>query len=237
MSEISIHPLFNPIERVIPFGLSFENHMKCPFLKLIALTLLLGVGPARSQTLNWSSLTGSEMADSQGEVLEGDTFLFELGAFEEGFVPDESNVGQWVENWRIFDMADYQYDELQVSAYFTGTANVQDVSQYTEMFEGLKAYIFIRDTSSSEFFLASSVSWVFPDADPGCCPNGEVTTWSVSQLGTPVWGGLMDERGGGDYSAQGPFDIQTHGVPEPGPAVLFLLGCASLMLQRRRGRP
>jgi hypothetical protein len=208
--------------------------------RLIAALLLLGAITARSQTLNWGSLTGSDIVNSQGDPLDN-TFLFELGAFDAGFIPEESNSGEWTAHWNVFDTAAYSYS-TEGSGYFTGKQDVQAVSSYSSLFEGMTAYLWIRNGDETERFLATtsaepgSVEWVFPNLVPGCCPNGEVTTWSVSNLASavPVWGSQGDKHGAGDYFAPSPYDIQTHIVPEPSSVLLLMLGCGFFV--NRRGR-
>ncbi len=216
--------------------------MKISALKLAAGLLLLGAASASSQTLNWASLYSSSIVDSEGTALNsegegpGDAFVFELGAFDEGFIPDETNLGQWLDHWNVFDSADYDYDQTSMTSYFTGTQSVQAVSNYSSMFEGLKGYIFIYNPQKSEYFLASHENWVFPDLDPGCCPNGEVTSWSIGDLegAAPIWGANEGSHGGGGYVAPGPYDIQTHTVPETESALLAMIGCCAAAMRRRR---
>ncbi len=216
--------------------------MKARFLSLFALTFLLGAASARSQTLNWSSLTDSRIVDSQGASLAQNTYVFELGAFEAGFTPQESNIGQWVSNWHVFDTASYTYDTSTSTGYFTGTEKLQDVPAYASMFQGLSAFLFVRNSTDTEFFLATATAkpgigeWKFPtlDLDSGCCPKG-VTTWSVSNLATdtPVWGTQGGHEGGGT-GVLGNYDLQTYAVPETSSSLLALVGGSWLMLRRRR---
>ena len=212
--------------------------MKSRFVSLLALTYLLGAASARSQTLNWSSQTDSEIVDSQGVPLAQNTYVFELGAFAAGFTPDESNISQWTANWRVFDTASYTYNQTTSFSYFTGTENVQNVPAYVSMFQGLSAYLFVRNNTDTEFFLARPAdknAWKFPTKDPDCCPNGKVTTWSVSNLDTvvPVWGTQGGHEGGG-IGILGNYDLQTYAVPETSSSLLALVGGSWLMLRRRR---
>jgi hypothetical protein len=77
---------------------------------------------------------------------------------------------------------------------------------------------------------------VFPDLDPGCCPNGDVTQWSLSALGseTPVWGNQGGNLGGGEFSVTGNFELQTHVVPEPASPLMALMAASVGILRRRR---
>jgi len=212
--------------------------MKARFAPLFALTFLLGAVSARSQTLNWASLTGSEIVDSQGDALDQSTYVFELGAFDAGFTPEEGNISQWVGYWNVFDTGSYSYDPGTSTGYFTGTENVQNVPAYVSMFQGLSAYLFVRNNTNTEFFLArpsDTNAWKFPTQDPGCCPNGEVTTWSVSNLttDTPIWGIQGGIEGGGN-GVLGNYDLQTYAVPETSSSLLALAGGCLFMLRRRR---
>ncbi len=212
--------------------------MKARIFPLIALTILLGAASARSQTLNWSSLTGSTIVDSQGAPIDQNTYVFELGAFEAGFTPEESNLSEWIANWRVFDTSAYAYDQTTSTSYFTGTENVQNVPAYVSMFQGLSAYLFVRNNTNTEFFLArpsNPNAWKFPLLDPGCCPNGEVTTWSVSNLttDTPIWGTQGGVEGGG-IGTFGNYDLQTYAVPESSTSLLLIIGGSWLLVRRRR---
>ena len=204
--------------------------------KFTTLVFLLMPGVAKSQTLNWASLTDSAIVDSGGEVLN-ETFIFQLGAFDPAFKPIESNLLEWAVNWRVFDTADYAYDLSSQTGYFTGTQALQDVPDYRTMFQGLTAYLWIRNAANTDYFLASAdakpgvAAWQFPLLDPGCCPTG-IFSWSVSDLGgdTPIWGSQGGNDGGGGFTALGPSDIRTHSVPDPGAWLLSLV--ASLVLLR-----
>jgi MYXO-CTERM domain-containing protein len=215
--------------------------MKSSFVFLAALLIALSASRSGAQTLNWGSAAFSDLVDSHGDVLDS-AFVFELGTFELGFTPTEDNFDNWFENWLIFDTADYNAG----NGVFTSVVHVQDVANYESLFEGMQAYIWVRNGTTpgpeTEGFLATKTlatttgTWVFPDLDPGCCPNGEVTQWSISQLGTepPVWGNQGGIPGGGDYPDNGTYDLQTHVVPEPGACLLGLAGLAFALFRRRR---
>lgn len=200
---------------------------------------------AQAQTLEWGSEVFSDLADSDGHALDN-TFVFELGTFETGFVPDETNVNLWFENWLAFDRATFS----PLNGYFTSTVNMQDdgtsdspyLTSGAPSFEGLSAYLWVRNDDNpapgSEWLLTRADSWVFPDAVPGCCANGVPTQWSISDLDggdVPLWGSQGGVTGFGEKSATGPYELQTYTfVPEPSSVTLAgLAGC--LLLRRRRG--
>ena len=209
------------------------------FAIIAPMLFLVSAMETKAQTLEWGSAVFSDLVDSHGEELD-DSFVFELGTFDVGFTPTDSNYGDWFANWRVFDTASYS----AANGYFTSTIDVQGVSDYDSLFEGMSAYIWVRNDSTpgtnTEWFLGrKSVgpeAWVFPDLDPDCCPTGEVTQWSITSLGgePPVWGNQGGVLGGGDSSVGGPFDLQTHVVPEPGSALLFLLGSGLCLFRHRR---
>lgn len=217
--------------------LTMKEHLS----KLVALTFVCVTASASSQTLNWASLTGSQIVDSQGAALDN-TYVFELGAFDVGFIPNQSNMGIWGSKWHVFDTAAYS-NTVQDGAYFTGTANLQDVANYGSLFQGLTAYIWVHNAADTEYFLASAsakpgiAEWKFGALDPECCANGEVTTWSVSNLDTdtPVWGSQLDKHSPGVYNGTGgPYDLQTHVVPEPSVSLLALLAGGLCLVRRRK---
>lgn len=225
------------------FQKSFKSHqffkMNLRIFHFCSLFYIMGALSATSQTLNWGSLTNSTIVDSHGTPLDPltNTYQFQLVSFDSSFVPSESNISSWSSSARVLDSAQFSYNSTDLG-YFTGTKNIQDVSNYTSMFEGLTAYLMISNATKSEYFLAttSDGSWKFPLKDTGCCPTG-TTTWSVSNLGidTPIWGSQMTQHGGGIYDGSaGPYDIQLHAVPEPSASLLILLGSCLMLLGRRR---
>lgn len=217
--------------------------MKSIHALFMALIMLVTAYRVQAQTLEWGSEVFSDLVDSKEQALD-ETFIFQLGAFEVGFVPDETNVSEWSTRWVAFSQAGYNQD----LTYFTGTATMNDdgSSSYDPGsgidFSGLEAYIWIRNgdipVGGTEWLLVRKASWVFPIATPGCCDNQEPLQWSISQLesgDTPVWGSQGGVDGGGVFTSTGNQTLQTFTfVPEPGS---LLLASASLgLLLRRRMR-
>jgi hypothetical protein len=170
--------------------------------------------------------------------------VFQLGAFEAGFVPDSGNVGDWAANWIVFDQAVYN----QSLGYFTSTVLMNDdgTSSYnpgaTSSFEGLTAYLWIYNSptlsTSTEWFLGTSTSWMFPNAEPGCCDNQSVVEWSISDLSgadTPIWGSQGGVAGDGYYTVTGSDTLQTFTIiPEPSTTLLAMASCLALLHHKRR---
>ncbi len=208
--------------------------MKPNFVKLGLLLLVLGGARAHSQTLNWSSITGASIVDSEGSPLDT-TFLFQLGTFEEGFVPTEENISHWDGGFRAFDVTGYYSSEAD-GQYFTGTAQVEDHdgrpgAHYNDypLFEGMRAYVLIRNQEGTEYFLASASTWIFPTKAEGCCANDLVTNWSISDLGTdsPITGAFFTQDGTS-------FNIRTNSIPEPGTLLVTFVACGLALVRRRR---
>ena len=178
---------------------------------LVAPLAALTLAQARAAaTINWGSPITSVFRDSQGNILDPSIYRFELGAFTASFTPTSSNISLWRDNWRVFDVADYQiYDSAfeviesgvagAVYGSFSGAAellaNGTSGSSQTGVstgfdFSGLNAYIwgFNTDTYSSnlEWVIVRDSSWVFPtneNMDPdNCCPLTLALDWSLSDL-------------------------------------------------------
>ena len=225
------------------YPLQLNAYSSAPIQTLLAkfatLVFLLMPGVAKSQTLNWSSLNRSAIVDRGGEVLN-ETFIFQLSAFGPDFKPIESNLREWATNWRVFDTADHAYDLSSQTGYPTGAQAMQDVPDYTTMFQGLTADLWIHNAANTDYFLASAAAkpgvaaWQFPLLDPGCCPTG-IFSWSISDLGgdTPIWSSQGGNDGGGGFTAPRPFDIRTYRVSEPGAWLLSLVAPLVLLRCRR----
>lgn len=218
--------------------------MKTTLIRILASTALLtAVAPA--QTINWGSEVFSDLRDSNGLTLD-DLYVFEIGTFDPGFSPLETNTTDWLESWNVFDRASYN----ESLGYFTGTTEMTDAGLSTSpylaadipSFEGLDAYLWIRKgdlpVPGSEWLVVRAADWAFPTAIPGCCDNGLPVEWSVSDLAgsdTPAWGNQSGVQGPGEYTYTGPSTLQTYTfVPEPGSAVLLALSAAIATFARRR---
>lgn len=218
--------------------------MKRFFALLAGMLLAVGSGTLRGQTILWHNAMLDSVTDSSGIPLDS-SFSFELGAFKDDFTPQRSNVADWYSNWLVFDVAAFN----PATGYFTGEA-VMNSSGTTDSppmtpgapsFEGKAAYIWIRKGTEalplSEWMLVSDASWVFPQADPECCPNGVPLEWAISDLDsgdTPKWGSQGGVTGPGVQYVPGAFVLQTHTfLPEPSTGGL-LLGSLLLCWFRRR---
>lgn len=216
--------------------------MKMRFLPLMLSGSASLAFQAEAQTLNWGSLFASNLVDSKGQTLLESSYVFELGAFSDGFVPTSENVYDWVSHWVVYDRAQYS----EANGYFTSTVSMNDdgTSSYHPAagmsFEGLQGYVWVKNSSyptkGTEWFLATADAWVFPGATPGCCDNQVPKEWSISDLDSsdvPLWGNQDGIIGDGTYSVIGNYDLQTFTfVPEPS-SLLFGMLSATMLLRRR----
>jgi hypothetical protein len=226
--------------------------MKVFILHLCVAALFFLPNRARSQDLNWGSPINSEIVDSNGAPLD-QSFIFQIGAFVGGFIPDGTNTSNWLNYWQVFDAADYNGVESPddgIVGYFTSTAAMtdsglsdsSDLSPLASSFEGLDAYLWIRNSNlpieGSEWFLARAGDWVFPVAVPGCCDNQGLVEWSTSDFlvdDVPVWGSQGGTQGDGFYTTTGSDTIQTFTfVPEPSTAMLVAFLSGAMLMRRRR---
>jgi hypothetical protein len=216
-----------------------------PLFSASLLILALGT-PLHAQTLNWGSEIGTFIVDSDGDGVD-DRFVFELGAFDLNFTPDESNYELWFENWRMFDSTTYNSE----FGYYTSTVHVisdlngegvfsSNPEASPENFSELVAYLWIRNAdlpgSETEWLLVRADNWFFPRTGGDCCDTS-VNEWSTSDLtdtNTPLYGSQGGIPGDGEKTFNSTTGLQTFTfVPEPSTAVLAALGALALLRRRR----
>lgn len=232
-------------------------------IQLIVLTATMGCLSAWSDPfvgITLSSTTLESLVDSQGNYLinasnESD-FVFQIGTFQTGFNPDNTNTESWIANWIVFGQANFNYIPPPVIGFEGGmTESGYSISPEAEQnfdFSGLPAYLWVyNDTNinnqDAEWFLGRADNWVFPDitADPNCpnCGTEDPIQWALSDFSstdTPVWGGQSLVEGFGEKSTGDldSFTLQTFNIPEPGSLVLVVIAIGSTLflgLRRKKG--
>jgi hypothetical protein len=204
---------------------------------------------------------GVPLIDSDGDGVD-DNFKFELGAFALDFDPNESNVGEWLTHWRVFDSLIFDsvfgFSTSSTTILNNVTSESQFASDPTFSFSKLEAYIWVRGhddpegnrdipAEGSQWLLVRAGSWTFPEFGGDCCAT-EFIKWSTIDLtpasdqipgDVPKWG-LQNNVSGGEgvfnFTVDPEFDgLQTHTfIPEPSSALLTLLAGFGLLLRRRR---
>lgn len=224
-----------------------------------ALILLLGiVQPARASTIFWGSAFDADvLLDAGGQPLGGE-FSFEIGSFDNGFVPTSGNYNDWAANWKVFDRA---YDPTPtipddgdpegwseenqafagtVDHQFDGTSSSGDADPTFVFQQGTVVYLWVYNTkdrnAGTEWALVtdgvstgdSFSDWVFPDP----ADTGGSHDWQLGDADLAIYGSLADIPGGG-------ITLQTSLVPVPEPGSLVLVGVAVMgaLWHRRRQAP
>lgn len=242
MSRLSDFPT-PPLRPMTPSP-TFPKKPRCKWI--LWCCFLLALSPwAQAQNFSWGSEVFSDLRDSEGEVLDGASFVFQLGAFESGFTPTSANVTDWETHWMVFDQAAYN----EGLGYFTSTAsmNADGTSSYQPgggaSFEGLTVYLWVYNNTTlsagTEWFLGSVGAWgAFPTPDSECCGNSlpiEYSTSDFSGTDQPVWGSQGGNAGNGYYTVTGNHTLQTFSaVPEPSTMLLTALTGMLLAFRRKR---
>ncbi len=194
---------------------------------------------APAQTINWgnaASLSGINF-DSGGSLLDG-SYTFTLGVFDAGFDPYTADPTTWFANWTELDTATYNAPVSLFSDTFLVTDNTH---------AGQQAYIWGYNQTTP---VDQTAEWVLITDDDGkdgndwVIPNHSDQTaltleWRVSSATSPVFGGLNDTQGPGDFSSDPtPYQLQTHTFPAPvpEPGALAFLAYAGFLTARRRRR-
>lgn len=224
------------------------HFMKANLLKIIPLMAVM-TAVCHARTIVWGTPVDSVLVDSHGVTLD-DTYVFELGAFTDSFIPSEQPLADWFSHWRVFDSATTGNGYSAADGYVTSTLEMSDST-----FDGDQAYLWIHNSHeannpSTEWLLVKSDDWTFPAYE--CCDPTPSTEWSVSDLvpaDIPQYGyqgGTTDPplstntKGPGIISTSGAYTLQTAtfssyaAVPEPCSSVLMLMLGAMALLDRRR---
>lgn len=222
---------------------------------------VLGPCVAGAGSISWGSAVGDSLYDSAGSPLTAD-YTFEMGTFAGGFEPTGANLGDWAASWKLLEKADFLTSPL----YFTENSiltttgpglvwerdAVNDAASPTAnphvFLPGERVYIWAYNHKTGgpamEWALLTGTGakpdtdWVL-SADMG---NELAMTlqWRLSNADTPLFGGLNNLRGPGDFSAEpSAYSLQTAmALVIPEPTTAGLLGAVFLtpLTVRRRHR-
>lgn len=222
-------------------------------LTLTLLLVTLATATTQARTINWGSSVGDTLLDSSGSALS-DLYTFELGSFG-GFVPDQSNIELWSDNWKPFDQATAPLKFSSADGFFSssadllsgGTSSASPPLPSFTFSQGEQAFIWAFNTKTlavgiTEWALITNDSgdglstddWTFPSpADHSATP----LEWRLPVASHVIFGGLNGVEGPGVYTPPGTnFELQTHTisvVPEPSGALLIALAGLVVRLRSR----
>lgn len=234
------------------------NYIRC--------LLLLGVCPAAVhaalfQDINLQSSEHDTLRDNTDVNLTS-SFTFQLGSFKDGFAPTATNLTQWLDNWVVFHVADFNVvqesgqPDAPVFAFNDAGMTLDGTSVFSHSsndgydFSDQRAWLWVFNDSqvtpstTTEWFLGSATVWEFPDKanfdDEEAVSPFEVN-WSLLDFQTsdvPIWGGQNGQEGAGYKEVFSPSaTLQTYKViPEPGTWILMGIAGGAVLLGTRMRR-
>lgn len=148
--------------------------------------LILALGlislSAKAEVIQWFSDAGQVNLDSQNSAMDA-SYTFELGVFQNGFVPSSQNVSQWAANWVAADSTIFNGTTQRFTDQFVV------VNNSTPFIVGAEAWIFgYRITpTGTERILFRDVSWTWPAPNP---MNPIATEWNAMDASEVVVGSI-----------------------------------------------
>ena len=198
-------------------------------------------------TINFQSTPFDPDQKSDGTAMDS-TFSFQMGGFENGFVPTNMNHAQWLANWTPAQLVDgtntpiagntVNYDDSE--QFFPGSGffanNVEASAQLDDnngaFSEGSQGYVWgyttRADGEDGEWILLTNAGWTFPAAEPAPGDQPANEFWLTTDAGTMA---VVGNLNGAGYEMQSELVIA---VPEPSSGLLLLGSIAAFALRRRR---
>ena len=141
-------------------------------------TWLSAIATAFAGQVDWSSTAFSIHQQSDGSPLD-DSFIFELGAFAEGFTPTADNVTEWAANWRAAQRAPYNPNTQTVSGSFVIETNASPFSTADQ------GYLWALSLDHpQEWILLTNTSWKWPSVGGAAPP----VSWTIQNADTVLLG-------------------------------------------------
>ena len=198
-------------------------------------------------TIVWDGEVGATALQSDGVSGWTSQYVIDLGVFTSGFVPTESNLGDWGANWLSLGTASYNPAPGGdvTSANFSGSVVLEDNSVFGA---GEQVYMWVREglaiSEYGEWLLVTDDAasdgddWLIPDTTWSDQTTPAVT-WSLfcdENEQTVVFGGVESGGSGGEWEVPATeWCYQTHFVPEPaGTMALVLPALFGMGVTRRR---
>ena len=218
----------------------------------VVVVTILGASPLRGAGINFHNGGSDVLLMGDGVTALDDSFKFELGAFQTGFLPSMSNIEDWMANWKPFARAQAPAINGWNSnlSYFDYSETLEANGQSSQ---GLSADIFAQGDAAylwiyNDFSIAPGVEWALvtnDDSDLNSADNWLFPDptdifpyeFDLATAYSPIIGGLHNVQGGGDFTAPlTAFTLQTHAVPEPGSVLLVMLAGIVWRIRRVRQR-
>jgi len=239
----------------ISFGFPQSQHPMKTYLSILLLGILWMMSPkVLARDVTWSSSVFDDLYNSYGDPLDS-SFLFEVGIFDNGFVPTTSNFTDWDANWLVFDQVSDGAGWNPLFQAFSGAATVESDGSSSSIFAtpgavfpaNSQVYLWVYNSKdialTSEWalvtdFVAAGVPdvgdrWRVPahSSDPLAFP----ISWNLLEADTALFGAVSGSEGAGSVpNPQVALSLQTYQVPEPGG--VLLIACAGLLTLFRRFR-
>lgn len=159
------------------------------FIKSLTLGLLILAQTTFSSEILWRCETTKLNEESSGRNFN-EAMIFELGAFQDGFIPSAENIEQWVEHWVTLDHTDFN----SVNGVFASKVKLENnVAPFTE---GESAYIW-GFNYRGEWVLLKNEKWTWPDAEEEITFPSEFFT--ADETTVAVFGEVNESLGGSFY--------------------------------------
>ncbi|MGI9242763.1 MAG: hypothetical protein ACR2RV_18345 [Verrucomicrobiales bacterium] len=179
-------------------------------------------------TIGFGSSVGATNITSYGGLVD-ESFMFQLGTFEGGFIPTAQNTDLWLQSWREAsdvegqplqgNTAPYRTDELggvfppgmRVNS-FTSSVTLDHNTPPFDLGGQLYIWGYNRRAlpGSAEWILISDPSWIWPDGSS----NLPAASYSVSRATIAVLGEIQGDG----------FEMMTAAVTVPGSSAEFYEG-------------
>jgi hypothetical protein len=157
------------------------------------------LGSIQAGQVDWSSSAFSEHQQSDGTPLD-DTFLFELGAFANGFVPTAENTTEWAQHWKVAQRAPFNPANQIVAGSYVVETNAAPFGTNQQ------GYIWgLSSAHTHEWFLITSSVWKWP-SEGGVYPP---VPWTVQNSVLTIVGEVDRSAGALFFLRTAPVDTSS----------------------------
>lgn len=214
----------------------------------LALTMV-GMKVYAEVSINFSSTAYGINQKSNGAPLDN-SFTFELGTFDNDFVPTAANIDSWESNWvRVSDASGAPLSNSSTTygtinsflGDYDGFASTVDLDHNNSPFEvGQQGYVWGYDRltpGENEWVLFTNDSladgWTFP---VGTGDLSFAETWDVASANNAILGDInfIDDKNAEISLETAGVNVGAPPVPEPSTALILGAGVAFLGLRRKR---